>query len=195
METRDNEDNMLMEQVRQGNVKAFETLYRRYWSPLYAQAYKRLKSKESTEELVQDFFTDLWAKRQGIDIHTSVSNYFRTAVKYQVFHHLQREVVRSRYLRYMSDQPDIGHHSTDELVALHELESAVEQRVATLSPKSKLVYQLSREKYLTIPEIARQLDISEKTAENHLGRALKVLKSGLKYLVTTLILVLSQKFF
>lgn len=195
MKPQECEDSFLLKQIQQNDVRAFDILYHRYWATLYAQAYKRLKSRENTEELIQDFFTDLWAKRHRVTIHTSVSAYFRTAVKYLVLHHLQREEVRSRYTTYLSHEVDTGCLTTDELVALHELESIVEQRVASLPPQCKLVYQLSREQHLTIPEISRHMNISPKTAENHLSRALKILRSDLREFAVLLIFVLSRNLF
>ncbi len=185
-------DEVLIDSLREGNPQAFECIYNRYWSILYHQAYKRLKSKESTEELIQDLFTDLWHRRQDLLIKSSLEAYLRTSVKYLVIQYFQKQQVRNRYWAYYQSQEEPATSCTEEVVALHELESALQQQVSSLSPQSKLVYELSREHHLSIAEIARKLNISEKTAENHLGRALKVLRRSLKDYVTMLIFFLLQ---
>ncbi|SDL86460.1 RNA polymerase sigma-70 factor [Siphonobacter aquaeclarae] len=171
-------ETLLMERVRLGDVQAFEEIYRRYWSVLYAQAYRRLQNRESTEELIQDFFTDLWARREKIAIESSVQAYFRSAVKYLVLHFLQREEVRRNYL--LAAVPEPSTSDTEDQVALRELETWLHRHVENLSPQSRKVFELSRDQHLTIPEIASMLGISEKTAENHLGRALKTLRIQMK---------------
>ncbi len=183
-------DGTLLELLRQGDTQAFETIYTTYWSRLYNQAYKRLKSKESTEELIQELFVDLWERRAGLIITHSLEAYLRTATKYLIIQYFQKEEVRSRYLLYYQHWQKSATSCTEEVVALHDLEDALEQHLSALSPQSKLVYQLSRHQHLTITEIAHRLNISEKTAENHLGRALKSLRMSLKdYVALVLFLI------
>ncbi|WP_307144354.1 MULTISPECIES: RNA polymerase sigma factor [unclassified Siphonobacter] len=185
-------DDTLLELLRQGDTQAFETIYTRYWTRLYNQAYKRLKSKESTEELIQELFVDLWERRSVLMITHSLEAYLRTATKYLIIQYFQKEEVRGRYLLYYQHWQESTTCCTEEVVALKDLENALEQHLSNLSPQSKLVYQLSRHQHLTITEIAHRLNISEKTAENHLGRALKSLRVCLKDYVALVLLLLCK---
>jgi RNA polymerase sigma factor (sigma-70 family) len=64
-----------------------------------------------------------------------------------------------------------------------ELQEQLSELVATLPEKCQLVFKLSRDAGYTHKEIASELGISEKTVEAHLGKALKVLRNGLNYLL------------
>lgn len=181
-------DENLLLLLRQSNAQAFEEIYNRYWSKLYSQAYKRLKFRDSTEEVIQELFADLWERRADLQITSSLEAYLRTAVKYLVINYFQREEVRHRYLAYYEQNKNSETSCTEEELAFNELENVLQQHVAYLPPQSKKVYELSRQHHLTIPEIAQQLNISEKTAENHLGRALRALRSSLREYVSVFVL-------
>lgn len=63
---------------------AFDEIYERYWSKLYAYAYNRLRDKETCEEIIQEVFVSLWANRKTTKIESSVSGYLYQAVKFQM---------------------------------------------------------------------------------------------------------------
>ncbi len=162
-----------------GDNGAFEEIFNRYWSKLYAAAYKRVKHREAAEEIVQDLFTLLWSKRKSVQIHTSLAAYLYTSVRYMVFNHLQKEMVRGNY----KDSVQVGNifydNSTEETVLLNDLNSNIEKEINHLPPKCRSVFELSRKKNKTNREIAEVLDISEKTVEGHLTKAIKLLKLSL----------------
>ena len=72
-------------------------------------------------------------------------------------------------------------NSTEETVYLNELNLALEKEIQKLPPKRQQIFKLSRQGHLSIKQVASHLGISEKTAENQLGKALKVLKVNLKH--------------
>jgi RNA polymerase sigma-70 factor (ECF subfamily) len=108
-----------------------------------------------------------------------------------VFHHLQKEAVRKNYIHSMQLQPTAANNSTNEEILLHDLQVHLQKEVDNLPAKCKSVFELSRYEGNSMKEIAAKLDISEKTVENHIGKALRVLKVSLKDFVTSLFLFLS----
>lgn len=173
-------DEGLLKLLKQQELGAFEEIYLRYWRKLYSAAYKRLMSRETAEEIVQDIFTSLWLNRHTAAIEV-LSSYLNTAVKYKVINNLEREMSRRQYAETQIQASRTTENSTEETVLLNELNSALEKEIQKLPPKRKQIFKMSREDHLSIKEVASNLGISEKTAENQLGKALKVLKLNLKH--------------
>ncbi len=162
-----------------GDAGAFEEIFNRYWLKLYGAALKRVKCHEVAEEIIQDLFTLLWTKREGIQIHKSLAAYLFTSVRYMVFNHLQKEVVRENYKNLLQAENILYDNSTEETVFLNELLRNIEKEVKYLPPQCRSVFELSRKENKTNREIAQVLGISEKTVEGHLTKAIKYLKVGL----------------
>jgi RNA polymerase sigma-70 factor (ECF subfamily) len=173
-------DEGLLKLLKQQELGAFEEIYVRYWKKLYSAAYKRVQSREIAEEIVQDIFTSLWMKRHVLDVDV-LSAYLFTAVKYKIINHLEKEMSRKLYSEVQLQSSVPVDNSTEEAVLLNELNVALEKEIQKLPPKRQQIFKMSRQEHLSIKQVASHLGISEKTAENQLGKALKVLKVNLKH--------------
>ena len=171
-------DEGLLKLLRQQELGAFDEIYMRYWKKLYSAAYKRVQSREVSEELVQDIFTSLWANREILKVEV-LSAYLFSAIKYKVINHLEKELSRKLYQDVQLTVTPVE-NSTEDAVYLNELNQALEKEIQKLPPKRQEIFKLSRQHHLSIKQVASHLGISEKTAENQLGKALKVLKINLK---------------
>ena len=172
-------DEGLLKLLRQQELGAFDEIYMRYWKKLYSAAYKRVQSREVSEELVQDIFTSLWANREILKVEV-LSAYLFSAIKYKVINHLEKELSRKLYQDVQLTVTPVE-NSTEDAVYLNELNQALEKEIQKLPPKRQEIFKLSRQHHLSIKQVASHLGISEKTAENQLGKALKVLKINLKH--------------
>lgn len=181
-------DEELLEGILSDDEKSFDELYNRYWSRLYSHALKRMEDEESAREIVQDVFTELWIHRHERKIHTSVAAYLHTAIRYRILNYMQKEWVRKRYSMEIQRQPAILNNATEESIFLEELHTRVEKLTAELPPQCKRVFELSRKEFKNNREIAAELDISEKTVEFHLTKALRILRSHLREFVSLLLL-------
>ncbi len=172
-------DEALLEQLKLEGLDAFEEIYRRYWTRLYSMSYKRVQSREISEELVQDIFTSLWVGRRTVSIE-NLSGYLFAAVKYKVINHLAREISRKSYSK---EQLKVVHedNSTEETVLLDDLNGALEEAIGKLPAKRQMIFKMHRQENLTVKQVASQLGISEKTVENQYGKAMKMLKLNLKH--------------
>ncbi|QKZ12792.1 RNA polymerase sigma-70 factor [Spirosoma sp. KUDC1026] len=174
-------DSQLTSALADGDRNAFAEIYDRYWSLLHRIAYQKLRSRETAEELVQDLFVSVWSRRAEATIR-ELRPYLLTALRFSIINYIESLRVHERFVAYYESflmQTDT--ESTDEL-ALQDLTNAIEQSLQTLPEKSQQVFRLSRFEYLTIPEIAQRLDLSEKAIEYHLTRALKVVRENLRNL-------------
>ncbi|WP_254412156.1 RNA polymerase sigma-70 factor [Dyadobacter diqingensis] len=158
----------------------FKEIYNRYWSPLYSAAYRRVKSREVSQEIVQDIFTSFWIHRDELHVKTSLTGYLLTAVKYRVLNHFEKEMVRRNYRNLIVNMPDQSPNLTEEAVFYEDLNRQLDLEVAQFSPKCKEVFELSRKSYKSNKEIADLMNISVKTVENHLTKALQILRIQFK---------------
>jgi RNA polymerase sigma-70 factor (family 1) len=186
-------DEGLLKLLKQQELGAFEEIYLRYWKKLYSAAYKRVQSREISEELVQDIFTSLWVNREVLNIEV-LSSYLCSAIKYKVINYLEKEITRRNYSEIQLSTAVSAVNSTEETVLLNELNRALEREIQKLPPKRQQIFKMSRQDHLSIKQVASNLGISEKTAENQLGKALKVLKLNLKhfniFMITFLAIIL-----
>lgn len=172
-------DGELVVLIQQGNVQAFAEVYNRYWDKLYNSAHKRLNNQNACEEIVQDVFTKYWAKKDTLLITTGLSNYLQTAIKYSVIDFYRAELTKTKFLDANKHQVPTD-NSNEENIYLQDLKKMIAAAVETLPTKCKQVYELSRVEHKTNKEIAVLLDISEKTVEGHLTKALQILRNSIK---------------
>ena len=132
-----------------------------------------------TEDLAQQVFIRFWEKRHTINITTSAGAY------------LHRMAVNEAlaWMRSKKNQPTDEINATTpfkqeadvEQAYLHEeLQQQIQRAVATLPPRCRAVFQLSRFEGLSYAEIAKEMDISVKTVEHQMGKALRVMREQLK---------------
>ena len=173
-------DELLFERLTEDDLPAFEEIYHRYWPRLYSMGYKRLKVKEATEELVQDIFSTLWINRHTTLIQ-SLSSYLFSSMKYKVINYMRHEMVKRNYAARQLMLHDTMDHSTEERVLLDDLQIAFEKEISKLPAACQTVFKLSRQDNLSMKQVAAKLGLSEKTVENQLGKAFKVLRANLKH--------------
>jgi len=174
-------DNELFEMVKNNDENAFGTLYDRYWDKLLLQARLKLKVNEDAEEVVQEVFLNLWRKRHTIQIRTTFHTYIASVVKYEILTMLskQKPVVESSEALYV-----VSDNSTSEFIDCELLRDEIEETVQSLPEKCRLVFRLSRDTGMTEKEISHSLNISPKTVEAHISKALKVLRKSLTQFFT-----------
>lgn len=173
-------DNCLLDFLRKGDLNAFEEIYRRYWKQLYSISYKRTQSSEISEELVQDIFTSLWEKRQSIQVE-NLSAYLFTAIKYKIINHFHREMSKRCFIESTSASSKRADNSTEEMVLLNDLNQALTQEIEKLPAKRKMIFKLYRQQNLSMKQVASQMGVSEKTVENQLNKAFKMLRLSLRH--------------
>ncbi len=165
--------------IRAGDGPAFEALFHAYHAPLCAFAYRLVGVRDLAEEIVQEVFLYVWERRETWDVRTSVKSYLFTAVRNAAMSYLRHErVVRQREAETV-DLFVRPAAAADGRVRTAELVAAVQRAVGRLPERCRLIFTLHREQGLTYSEIAEVLEISPKTVEVQMGRALKALRKAL----------------
>ena len=176
-------DEELVVLITKDNVKAFRLLYNRYWKKMLAKAYTQLQSYTIAEEVVQDAFINFWKRRHKIDLKYRFNTYISSVVKYEVMAQLAKKSKQHLYIDDLTI-PAIEDHSTQNWLDFDELKLQVDMMIQTLPDKCQLVFKLSREQGLTDKQISENLEISRKTVEAHISKALKTLRLSLNNFFT-----------
>lgn len=190
------DESLTIASLRQGDRQAFTLIYEHYWEKLFVVAYRRLRDREAAEEMVQNVFTSLWARREKLSIEKSLGAYLGASLKYEVLNYLRAQAVRERYAMEQMATAPAGDEYTGQVLSFEELRQRMDEEISKLPEKCRLVFTLSKLEGYSNKEIAEQLDISPKTVEAHMGKALKTLRGGLEeFLPSIVLLVLGDSFF
>ncbi|MGF6850498.1 RNA polymerase sigma-70 factor (family 1) [Chitinophaga sp. W3I9] len=166
-----------------GDRDSFNDLYKRYWEKLFIVANKHLKDAVAAEDVVHDVFLSLWNNRKKVEIG-QFENYLVTAVKYQVLTQIRKKAYARKYTRdaAMDNHPELVPEISDAVHNRRILE-LVYKEIDQLPEKCKLIFQYSREEGMSSREIAQTLNISKKTVDNQIHKALERLKFRLRHML------------
>lgn len=170
-------DQRLMNQIAEGKEAAFGQLFDKYWKPLAHAAYKVLKDREASHDIVQDIFIDFWSKRASLSVE-HVSSYLHTAVRYRVINYIQKHKVPMQHLDFVDEFH--AQHTTDELLNMREVNEILNEAINELPTQCKKVFKMSRFDNMSHKEIASQLNLSVRTVENHIAQAIRLLRPKMR---------------
>ncbi|HVW94368.1 MAG TPA: sigma-70 family RNA polymerase sigma factor [Mucilaginibacter sp.] len=180
-----NDDQALLTRLRSGDEAAFRMLYDRYWQRLLYFACRRTDGDMAeAENMVQDIFVSIWHRRAMLNITDSFEAYLVVSVKYRVIKWLNRNYTESLY-NEEGIAMDILDDSTQEYLALDELQARLGELVARLPARAQLIYRMSHDKGLTHRQIAEDLEMTETAVNVTLVRARKELRAGLGSFLST----------
>lgn len=183
-----------IKKLAKGDELAFRNIYELHWEHLYFAAFKRLGSSPVAEEIVQDIFADLWFKRNRLNIKGSLKAYLHGALKYRILDHMRHEKVREKYVQHLTQFFIAEENEILKNIYSQDLEQHLQQAATQLPPRCYTIYQLSRKHHFSNREIADQLNISPKTVENQITKALRMLRTHLAKVSTILILLTTACF-
>ncbi|MET0464273.1 MAG: sigma-70 family RNA polymerase sigma factor [Chitinophagaceae bacterium] len=169
-------DSILLTNLQNGDHDAFNELYNRYWKKLYFVACKHLSDATEAEEIVQEVFVALWSKRTSLNI-ASLPAYLAAMTRYAVYHKL-----RNRRKTPYTTLEKIDDHGIGKILEEGSFENKLLLEIVSklaneLPEKCRLVFINSKLLDRPLAEVAEGLGISVKTAEAHLSKALKIIRT------------------
>jgi len=184
------DEKLLISGLQQQNKVIFDLVFTYYYSGLCAFANQILKDMQASEDLVQDFFVKIWHQADKIQINCSLKSYFFSSIKNRAFDILKHEKIKTQYVNLNDGCQESV--TPDEIweFTQGELEELIEKALQQVPPRAREIFELSRFKGVANDDIARQLNISKRTVEVQISRALQVLRIELKdYLPLFMILL------
>jgi RNA polymerase sigma-70 factor (ECF subfamily) len=171
-------DQEILQNIQAGKQETFENLFRTYFQALSQYASSIIHSPEDGEEIVQDLFFQVWEKRQQLHITSSLKSYLYRSVRNRCLNFIKHQKVREKYRQEAIQQFSEAVKETDE--ESPELAEKIQNAIASLPARCREVFELSRFEGLKYREIADVMEISPKTVEVQMGKALKTLREELK---------------
>jgi len=173
-----------VERIRKGDKKAFEALFFEYHEQLSRFANSITKSREFARDAVQDVFLKVWRNRKELDIKVSVKVYLYQAVRNQSLNLLSKQKNQQRLREnFLSEVKSIRSEEYVEAASNNEhleLIKRVWEVVSQMPERRRLVFELHRKHGFSYKEIARILEITRKTVENHMSQALQHLRDNIE---------------
>lgn len=187
-------EDKLVERVRKGDGAAFEAIFRLYYTRLCKFVFHIVGSPAAAGDLVEDLFVKLWEGRKEWSPEGSLRTYLYKAAKNQALNYLKHQSVVRSWQREMANGMLLHEFGPEEELHQKELMNAIHHAIALLPERCRLIFVLHRQHGMTYREIAKVLDISVKTVETQMGRALKALRQILRpYLPVLSFLLLTAK--
>lgn len=180
--------------LKKGNVKSMELLFNQYYTPLTRYAQTLVCDIHEAEDIVQQLFVSVWEKRQQQEINTSVRAFLYKSVYHASLNVLKHQKVKTKFQLFGSEDQDLTQNEASELIETNELEQQIKEALKKLPPACATVFKLSREENLKYKEIAQHLEISIKTVENQMGKALSILRTELSSYLSLFFLVFLRVF-
>ncbi|GAB3654231.1 RNA polymerase sigma-70 factor [Echinicola sediminis] len=181
-------NSIISERIDEGN---FEDTFKTYFKALHAYACVLLKDEDEAEEVVQNVFLKLWEKRGDIQIQTSLKAYLYQMVYRDSMNQIRHQKVKRKHEHITLYQAAADPLRMDE-GGDEELMFELKKALHTLPDKCRKVFLLSRYESLKYQEIAERLDISIKTVETHMGKALKHLRAELADFLPIILFLLTN---
>lgn len=179
METQSFQDRELTTKLKAGSEEAFNLLFYKYERKLYAFSLSILPSGEDAEEVVQEVFYKIWKNRNLLDEQMSFKAFIFTVAKNYMYNLLSKRVSETAYKQHYLSATSNQVSSAEETCHFHDLKNIIQQMVNKMPDKRKQVFTMSRFEGLANREIAKQLNLSLSTVENHINKSLKALKQQL----------------
>ncbi|TGE20302.1 RNA polymerase sigma-70 factor [Hymenobacter aquaticus] len=172
--------------LRETDAEAFmEVLFKEFYRPLGNVIQRVVHDRDATEDLLQDVFLRIWNGRATLVISTTYRAYLYRAALNAALRYQERG---QRQVAWDDAPPAAEPRTDDALHALYqqEAEDSVEAALARLPPQCRVVFTMSRYDEMSYQQIAETLDISPKTVENQMGKALRIMRQQLSGLLKNL---------
>ncbi len=166
--------------------EAFKELFFDFYPSLCVFAQRYISSPEVCEDIVQETFYNLWKNRKKIEVTSSFRIFLITSVKNGCTDYLRKQSVRQNHANRKTVHEEMG--TPEEIYTISELEEMLHASLEQLSPNVRRAFELSRFENLTYNKIAEKMNVSPKTVEAYISRALSTLKTELKDYLPLLLL-------
>lgn len=174
------EETILTERIKRGDSSAFSIVFTQYYSDLVMFANKFIRDRETSEEIVQDVFIKIWESRDIIIITSSLKSFLLKSVQNKCIDRLRHLKIRDKYQSAVLDNPVLFENDTENYILHSELKTSLEKALIKIPEDIANTFSFSRFDGLSYKEIAEKQNISVRTVEVRVSKALVLLREHLK---------------
>ena len=166
--------------LRSGDRQSFVEIYDRYWPMLFIHARRMLRDDDEATDVIQDIFTNLWAKSSEFVLQSSLSAFLYTSTRNKAIDLINRNKLKTSYLTSLQGYYEKGEFITDDVILERELINRIEEEVQRLPKKMRAIFELSRKHHLSYKQISEITQVSEGTVKKQMHNARKILRLKLR---------------
>lgn len=173
----------VLKQLQAGDKSALQSLFQKHYPEVCRAIYRFVSDKDQAQDLAQEVFIRLWKKRAQLEINTSFGAYLHKMAINEALSFLRKNKRQEDKISQLNTNPIPSAYSATDGEALlieKELKDQVTAAIDALPPRCRAIFQLSRYEELSYREISEKLEISIKTVEHQMGKALKILRISLQ---------------
>jgi len=167
---------LIVSGLKEGSKDAFHLLFKMYAPKIHSFAFSYLKNKDDAEELLQELFLKIWDIRATLDDSKNIKSLLFKICVNLIYDFLRRKNIEQAYLAYAGYNDPSNADSTWHEVIYRDMLLHLNELVETMPYQRRNIFRLSKEEGLTNEEIAIRLQISKRTVENQLYRAISFLR-------------------
>ncbi|MBN2481598.1 MAG: RNA polymerase sigma-70 factor [Bacteroidales bacterium] len=164
--------------LRSGDISAYESLFRQYYAALVLFAAKYVSDIDLAREIVQDFFVRLYEKRVSISIDVSIKSYLYRSVYNSCINYLNQRNIHEKHASNIRLESVMEEDVENEIMTI-DLQQKIFEIIEELPLKCRQIFKMNRFEGLKNEEIARMLNLSKRTVETQISKALKILRTRL----------------
>lgn len=174
-------DFFIVRKIKEGDIKVFEQVFRRYYSSLCLYAAGITGRTDIAEEIIQDLFYVLWRDKESLQIFTSLNGYLYGAVRNRSLQYCEHRGVRDRHKdKTFSESVEISDATPEEQLEYKELEELINKTLGKMPERRLRIFKMQRFEGKKYAEIATILSISIKTVEAEMTKALQSLRKEIE---------------
>lgn len=174
--------------------KRFEQVFDDNYRRMLIHAQRFVQDEDDAEDIVAEVFYELWKRNDEVDLDSGITTYLYRAVSSRSLNYLRHknvaairiealEAINEKRIEFMAKQ------STDDIVNSHDIQKGLHEALSELPDKCRQVFILSYVNGLKSKEIADAMDVSVRTVEAHIYKALRLLRNQLKYLLSFILIL------
>jgi len=169
-------DNDLLQLCKKDDFRAFNMLFDLYAPKLYKLGMRYLKDRSTVEELAIGLLYNIWERRHTLEVKGELSSYLFRAMHNTSISYLRKNKIVTVDINAFHQDAFHAEESADNVIMAKEMEKTYRDQLAALSPQRRKVFVLSREHDMSYADIAKELNLSQNTVENHMVAALSFLR-------------------
>jgi RNA polymerase sigma-70 factor (ECF subfamily) len=171
-------DFLLLTRMKNGDVKAFKSVFDQYYIPLCLYSTCIVGDSMEAEEIVQELFFVFWKNKSRLPVLHSIKGYLYNAVRNESLGYVNKKNTEKKYSettrKTMTESG--GDNDPQRLLEVEELQNLISRTLYTLPERCRKIFNMQRNEGLKYVEIADRLQISVKTVEADMTKALKILR-------------------
>jgi RNA polymerase sigma-70 factor (family 1) len=177
MQERKSQIALLFKEIQRGNKCAFEELFLLYYDKLTAFASQYTRQIESAEEIASELFVKIWLRRDRLSNILNPEVYLYISIKNACLNVIKANGRRSQLFKESTENVIVEETIWNDGTSMEdkELEEILDQAVASLPDRRRIIFKLIKEDGLKSREVAKILGISVRTVESQLYKAVKTL--------------------